>query len=73
MKNNVDLNSIRPPVDCILRTSGEKRLSNFLLWDAAYAELIFRDEYFPEIDSAIMDEVLQEYNSRDDSYNERAI
>ena len=63
-KNNIDLNTIRPPVDCIMRSSGEKRLSNFLTWHSAYAELVFRNEYFPEIDAKIMDEVLEEYNQR---------
>ena len=37
-----------PPVDLVIRTGGEKRLSNFLLWQCAYAELYFSDKYWPD-------------------------
>ncbi len=51
-----------PPPDLIIRTSGERRLSNFLLWEAAYAELVFQDvlwpDYGPEHLKAAMDEFL---------------
>lgn len=67
-KNNIDPDTIRPHVDCILRSSGEKRLSNFLTWDSAYAELIFIDEFFPDIDARIMDDVLKEYEHRNKRY-----
>ncbi|QMW24547.1 polyprenyl diphosphate synthase [Sandaracinobacteroides saxicola] len=43
-----------PPVDLIVRTSGEKRLSNFLLWQAAYAELHFTDMLWPDFDAAAL-------------------
>ncbi len=53
-----------PPVDYIVRTSGEKRLSNFLLWDSAYAELEFVDEHWPAFTKESLDGVLSEYASR---------
>jgi len=54
-----------PDPDLILRTSGESRLSNFLLWQSAYAELVFIDEYWPEFDETIFLRVLEEYAARD--------
>jgi undecaprenyl diphosphate synthase len=53
-----------PPVDYIVRTSGEHRLSNFLLWDSAYAELNFVDTHWPAFSSQDLDEVLEEYHHR---------
>lgn len=53
-----------PPVDYIVRTSGEKRLSNFLLWDSAYAELEFVDVHWPAFGSEDLGSVLDEYSSR---------
>lgn len=53
-----------PPVDLVIRTSGEQRLSNFMLWRAAYSEFIFRDEYWPDFTPAVFDECLVEYNRR---------
>lgn len=47
IRNNLDLSFI-PPVDLIIRSGGEKRLSNFMLWDAAYAELAFYDTLWPD-------------------------
>jgi len=47
IRQNLDLPSI-PPVDLIVRTGGEKRLSNFLLWDSAYAEFSFYDTLWPD-------------------------
>src|SRR3546814_6636615 len=41
-----------PPLDLLIRTSGERRLSNFLLWQAAYAELLFVDTLWPDFDGA---------------------
>ena len=43
-----------PDPDLIIRTSGEQRLSNFLLWQAAYAELVFLDVLWPDFDEAII-------------------
>jgi len=47
IRNNIDLSFI-PPVDLIIRSGGEKRLSNFMLWDAAYAEFAFHDTLWPD-------------------------
>jgi undecaprenyl diphosphate synthase len=53
-----------PPLDLIIRTSGEVRLSNFLLWQAAYAELIFTDVLWPDFDEAAFAGALAEYAQR---------
>src|SRR5271166_1295747 len=50
--------------DLVIRTSGEKRLSNFLLWQAAYSELVFRDELWPDFGRAAFEECLAEYAER---------
>ena len=53
-----------PPVDLLIRTSGEQRLSNFMLWRAAYSELLFVDKHWPDFSEADLDEAIAEYNSR---------
>lgn len=53
-----------PPLDLIIRTSGEQRLSNFLLYEAAYAELIFMDQLWPEFTAEHLDQALSEYSRR---------
>ena len=53
-----------PDVDMILRPSGEQRLSNFLLWQAAYAELVYMDTLWPDFTPELMDEAIRIYNSR---------
>lgn len=53
-----------PPIDLVIRTSGEQRLSNFMLWRAAYSELIFREEYWPDFTVDSLDECLVEYSKR---------
>jgi undecaprenyl diphosphate synthase len=53
-----------PAPDLIVRTSGEQRLSNFLLWDSAYAELMFVPQFWPDFDVAALDEVIAEYQRR---------
>jgi undecaprenyl diphosphate synthase len=50
--------------DLVIRTSGEKRLSNFLLWQAAYSELVFRDELWPDFTRGALEECLAEYAER---------
>jgi undecaprenyl diphosphate synthase len=54
-----------PEVDLLIRTGGEKRLSDFLLWECAYAELHFVDCLWPDFDERTFDEALQEYARRD--------
>ena len=53
-----------PAPDLIVRTSGEQRLSNFLLWDSAYSELAFVDKNWPDFDESELDKVLDEYAQR---------
>jgi undecaprenyl diphosphate synthase len=50
--------------DLLIRTSGERRLSNFLLWQAAYSELVFREEMWPEFGRQTLEEALAEYAAR---------
>lgn len=57
-----------PPPDLIIRTSGELRLSNFLLWQAAYAELVFLDILWPDFDRAALEAALNEYRRRERRY-----
>jgi undecaprenyl diphosphate synthase len=54
-----------PDPDLIIRTSGEQRLSNFLLWQAAYSELIFVPTYWPDFDRAALDAAIREYQQRE--------
>ena len=54
-----------PPLDLLIRTSGEQRLSNFLLWQAAYAELVFIDTLWPDFDEAAFAEAVALYHGRD--------
>jgi undecaprenyl diphosphate synthase len=54
-----------PDPDLILRTSGEMRLSNFLLWQSAYAELVFVDENWPDFDESVFVRALKSYTERD--------
>ena len=50
--------------DLVIRTSGEQRLSNYLLWQSAYSELVFRDELWPDFDRAAFEACLAEYGDR---------
>jgi undecaprenyl diphosphate synthase len=54
-----------PDPDVIIRTSGEQRLSNFLLWQAAYSELIFVPTYWPDFDRATLEGAIAEYRRRE--------
>ena len=54
-----------PSPDLLIRTSGEQRLSNFLLWQLAYAELYFTDAFWPDFDRAAFAEALVEFQGRD--------
>lgn len=53
-----------PPVDVIVRTSGEKRLSNFMLWRSAYSELIFMDKMWPDMTKDDVTAIIKEYSRR---------
>ncbi|MEO8051226.1 MAG: di-trans,poly-cis-decaprenylcistransferase [Acidobacteriota bacterium] len=52
-------------VDLLIRTGGEKRLSDFLLWESAYAELLFTDRMWPDFDGAALDDAVQEFHRRE--------
>lgn len=54
-----------PECDLMIRTSGEQRLSNFMLWQLAYAEFIFTDTYWPDFTEEVLHKCLLEYQSRD--------
>src|SRR5262249_60300296 len=54
-----------PGPDVIIRTSGEQRLSNFLLWQAAYSELVFVPINWPDFDRAALEAAIAEYRRRD--------
>ncbi len=54
-----------PDPDLLIRTSGELRLSNYLLWQLAYTELYFTDVLFPDFDRRVLHEALREYQRRD--------
>ena len=58
--------------DLLIRTSGEQRLSNFLLWQCAYSELVFRDELWPDFDRAALEACLREYETRQRRFGSRA-
>lgn len=59
-----------PDPDVLIRTSGEKRLSNFLLWQSAYAELIFLDTLWPDFSKQTLADAIEEYHRRDRRYGE---
>jgi undecaprenyl diphosphate synthase len=59
------LRSQGPEVDLVIRTGGEKRLSDFLLWESAYAELVFMDCMWPEFSTADLDAALGEFSRRE--------
>ena len=50
--------------DLIIRTSGEQRISNYLLWQAAYSELVFRDELWPDFSREAFEQSLEEFAAR---------
>ncbi len=53
-----------PDIDLLMRTSGEQRLSNFMLWQLAYTELYFADKHFPELTSEDLDQAVAEFRNR---------
>jgi undecaprenyl diphosphate synthase len=57
-----------PAIDLLIRTSGEQRLSNFLLWQLAYAELLFVNDYWPDFTPSRLHEAIEEYNERSRRY-----
>lgn len=57
--------------DLIIRTSGEQRLSNFMLWQAAYSELLFMDLLWPDFNKKSLDEAIEAYNQRERRFGAR--
>lgn len=53
-----------PDLDMVVRTSGEERISGFMLWRASYAEFMFMEKYFPEMNAEDVAEIVKEYDSR---------
>ena len=64
------LNASIPDPDLLIRTGGEKRLSNFLLWDLAYTELIFLPDFWPDFNKSLLDKCLKDYSKRTRKYGE---
>jgi undecaprenyl diphosphate synthase len=62
-----------PDPDLIIRTSGEQRLSNFLLWQAAYSELVFVPTYWPDFDRATLEAAIREYQQRERRFGGLAV
>ena len=68
--NSLDTSGL-PPLDLLIRTSGEQRLSNFLLWQAAYSELLFVDTLWPDFDGDSLRSALADYSGRDRRFGGR--
>ena len=60
-----------PPLDLLIRTSGERRLSNFLLWQAAYAELLFVDTLWPDFDRKARADAIADFGTRERRFGGR--
>ena len=60
-----------PPPDICIRTGGEKRISNFLLWHMAYTELYFTDCYWPDFDDIEFDDAMLDYRKRQRRFGRR--
>jgi undecaprenyl diphosphate synthase len=58
--------------DLLIRTSGERRISNYLLWQCAYSELVFRDELWPDFDRTAFERSLSEFEARRRRFGKRA-
>lgn len=63
-KNLLDTHSLPDP-DLVIRTSGEKRLSNFLLWQSAYSEFYFLDKHWPDFNEKDLDKALEDFKNRE--------
>ena len=61
-----------PDPDLVIRTSGEKRISNFLLWQVAYSEFVFSDKYWPDFGKDEFQSAIEEYNKRERRYGRTA-
>jgi undecaprenyl diphosphate synthase len=59
-----------PPVDVLIRTGGEQRLSDFLLWESAYAELVFTDTMWPDFTAADLERAVADFSSRERKFGQ---
>ncbi len=64
ISNHLDTAGLPDP-DLLIRTGGEQRLSNYLLWQCAYTEFVFMPEYWPEFDAALFNRAIDEFRARD--------
>lgn len=64
INNNLDTNGM-PDVDLLIRTSGEVRISNYLLWQSAYAEMFFTQIYWPEFTPNELDDIISDFHKRE--------
>jgi undecaprenyl diphosphate synthase len=64
INNHLDTAGLPDP-DLLIRTGGEQRLSNYLLWQCAYTEFVFLPEYWPEFDAVLLRRAIDQYQSRD--------
>ena len=64
INNNLDTENM-PDVDLLIRTSGEIRISNYLLWQCAYAEMFFTQTYWPEFTSSELDDIISDFHKRE--------
>ena len=64
ISNHLDTAGLPDP-DLLIRTGGEQRLSNYLLWQCAYTEFVFMPEYWPEFDATMLNRAIDEFRSRD--------
>ena len=64
ISNHLDTAGLPDP-DLLIRTGGEQRLSNYLLWQCAYTEFVFMPEYWPEFDATMLNRAIDEFHSRD--------
>ena len=55
----------QPPVDLLIRTGGDIRVSNFLLWQIAYAEIVVNKKFWPDFTEKDLDQAIEEYTKRD--------
>ena len=60
-----------PALDLLIRSSGELRISNFLLWDIAYSELYFTDTLWPDFNEAELQKAIKSFNDRDRRFGSR--
>jgi undecaprenyl diphosphate synthase len=65
MAHALNVHEAVPDVDLLIRTGGEQRLSDFLLWESAYAELIFTERLWPDFDAHDLAAAMREFHSRD--------